>query len=101
MDSSLEWTDFSLDSVGFLLATSGSHLASLLQTGSSPGWTSSSAGSVAFLLMLCRHLDSPEGPRAARTVFSVGLIPPSSIADLTVPASVAVVQVLTAAVDYW
>lgn len=66
---------------------------------SSPGWTCFSPDSVTFLLIRQRHLDYPEVPRAARTVSSVGLIPLSSIADSTV--SVAMVQVLVAAVDYW
>lgn len=52
-----------------------------------------------LLIPSCRHLDYPEGTRAARAVSSAGLIALSSIVDLTVPASVVVVQVL-AAVDY-
>lgn len=54
-----------------------------------------------LLIPSCRHLDYPEGTRAAHTVSSAGLIALSSIVDLTVPASVVVVQVLAAAVDYW
>lgn len=54
-----------------------------------------------LLIPSYRHLDYPEGTRAARVVSSAGLIAPSPVADLTVRASVVVVQVLVAAVDYW
>ena len=54
-----------------------------------------------LLIPSCSHLDYPEGARAARAVSSVGLIVLSSIVDLTVPASVVVMQVLAAGVDYW
>lgn len=69
---------------------------------SSLDWAGSSSDSAAFLsIPSCGHLDYPEDPCVARTVSSAGLIALSSIVDLTVPASLALVQMLAAGVDYW